>query len=163
MVNAGIDPPVPAAGFTKRTVVLNVNIAGKPLLIAGRDDGLFVSTSRGQAWRPTSVTGEIYALSVSGSTIFAGGAGGVFISKDNGLSWAPSNAGLDKKGYVQAFAVKGDRLYLAGHGVYVSSDGGRNWTPINDGLTDLDVRGLVVNDTHLFATTFHGGLFARRL
>jgi len=163
MVNAGIDPPVPAAGFTKRTVVLNVNIAGKPLLIAGRDDGLFVSTSRGQAWRPTSVTGEIYALSVSGSTIFAGGAGGVFISKDNGLSWAPSNAGLDKKGYVQAFVVKGDRLYLAGHGVYVSSDGGRNWTPINDGLPDLDVRGLAVNDSHLFVTTYHGWLFTRRL
>jgi len=164
MVNAGIDPPAPAAGeFTKRTVVLNVNIAGKPLLIAGRDDGLFVSTSRGQAWRRTSVTGEVYALSVSGSTIFAGGAGGVFISKDNGLSWAPSNAGLDKKGYVQAFAVKGDRIYLAGHGVYVSSDGGRNWTPIDDGLSDLDVRSLAVSDTHLFVTTYQGWLFTRRL
>jgi photosystem II stability/assembly factor-like uncharacterized protein len=166
MVNAGIDPPALADGmFAQRTVVLNVNVAGTPLLIAGRNDGLFVSASRGQTWRPTSVTREVYALSVSGSTIFAGGAGGVFISKDNGLSWTPGNAGLEKNHHVSAFAVKGDRIYMAqrGGGVNVSIDDGRSWTPINEGLPDLDVLGLAVNDTHIFATTFHGWVFTHRL
>ncbi|HZF41365.1 MAG TPA: hypothetical protein VE715_21255, partial [Blastocatellia bacterium] len=164
-VNAGIDPPgILAPGiFAKRTVVLNVIIAGAPHLIAGRDDGLFISTNHGQTWRPTSVTNQVYTLSVIGSTIFAGGAGGVLISKDNGLSWAPINAGLDKSHYVSAFAVKGDRIYLAGQGVYVSIDGGRSWTPINDGLPELQVEALAVNDTHLFVTTYHGWLFTRRL
>ena len=166
MVNAGIDPP---DRYANRIEVLNVSAAGATRLIAGRDyDGLYISTNRGQTWRPTIVfSGQLHTLKVIGSAIFAGGsfAGGssVLISRDNGLSWTPSNAGLDKVGSVSVFAAKGDRIYLAGNGVYVSSDGGRSWTPINDGLTDLDVRGLVVNDTHLFATTFHGGLFARRL
>jgi len=166
MVNASIDLPDRYANQIK---VLNVNATGATRLIAGRDyDGLYISTNRGQTWRPTIVfSGQLHTLKVIGSAIFAGGsfAGGgrVLISRDNGLSWTPSNAGLDKVGSVSAFAAKGDRIYLAGNGVYVSSDGGRSWTPINDGLTDLDVRGLVVNDTHLFATTFHGGLFARRL
>jgi photosystem II stability/assembly factor-like uncharacterized protein len=90
-------------------------------------------------------------------------AAAVFISRDNGQSWALSNAGLDKSYPVSAFAVKGDRIYLAQRGVYFSSDGGRSWTPINDGLTDLDARGLAANDTHLFVTTYRGLLFARRL
>jgi photosystem II stability/assembly factor-like uncharacterized protein len=165
MVNANIDPP---DKYTNRTIALSVNVAGAPRLIAGTGDGLFVSTNRGQSWRLTIVfKGQLHTLKMIGSAIFAGGgfAGGssVLISRDNGLSWTPSNAGLDKVGSVNAFAAKGDRIYLAGNGVYVSSDGGRSWAPINDGLTDLDVRGLVVNDTYLYATTSHGALFARRL
>jgi photosystem II stability/assembly factor-like uncharacterized protein len=158
MVNAGKDPKYVAL----RTIVLNVGGAGAPHLIAGRYDGLFVSTNRGQTWRPTSVTSQVYSLSVVGSAIFAGVDGAVFISRDNGQSWAPTDAGLDKSYPVSAFAMKGDRIYLAGNGVYVSSDGGRSWAPINDGLTDLNVRGLAVNDTHLFVRTGHGWLFARR-
>jgi photosystem II stability/assembly factor-like uncharacterized protein len=168
MVNAGIDPPgtlVPGV-FTEHTVVLNVSVDGAPRLIAGKDNGLFVSTNRGQTWRPTILAGQVATIKVIGSTIFAGGGfagGGVLISRDNGLSWTPSNAGLDKENYVNAFAGKGGRIYLAGKGVYVSSDGGLSWTPINEGLTELDARKLVINDTHLFVTTYHGWLFARRL
>jgi photosystem II stability/assembly factor-like uncharacterized protein len=145
---------------------LNVSVDGAPRLIAGKDNGLFVSTNRGQTWRPTILAGQVATIKVIGSTIFAGGGfagGGVLISRDNGLSWTPSNAGLDKENYGNAFAVKDGRIYLAGHGVYVSSDEGRSWAPINDGLTELDVRGLVVNDTHIFATTYQGWLFVRRL
>ena len=90
-------------------------------------------------------------------------AAGAFSSQEiMAKAGGPSNAGLDNVGTVSAFAAKGDRIYLAGNGVYVSSDGGRSWAPINDGLTDLNVRGLVVNDTHLFVRTGHGWLFARR-
>jgi len=163
MVNTGIDPPDRYAN--PRTIVLNVSVAGATHLIVGTDHGLFISTNRGQTWRPTNATREIYTLKVIGSAIFAGGAGGVLISKDNGLSWAPGGAGLNKVYRVEAFAVKGDRIYLAqrGGGVYVSSDGGRSWTPFNEGLTDLDARDLVANDTHLFVTTHNGSFFARRL
>jgi len=127
MVNAGIDPP---DSYANQIKVLNVNAAGATRLIAGRDyDGLYISTNRGQTWRPTIIfSGQLHTLKVIGSAIFAGGsfAGGsrVLISRDNGLSWTPSNAGLDKVGSVSAFAAKGDRIYLAGNGVYVSSDGG---------------------------------------
>jgi photosystem II stability/assembly factor-like uncharacterized protein len=168
MVNVGVDPPgtlVPGI-FTEHTVVLNVSVDWAPRLIAGKDNGLFVSTNRGQTWRPTILAGQVATIKVIGSTIFAGGGfagGGVLISRDNGLSWTPSNAGLDKDNYVNAFAVKGGSIYLAGNGVYVSSDGGRSWAPINEGLTELDARQLVANDTHLFVTTYHGWLFARRL
>jgi photosystem II stability/assembly factor-like uncharacterized protein len=162
-VNAGIDPPVKYAAL--RTIALNVGVAGAPRLIAGTFDGLFVSTNRGHTWRPTIDAGQVSTLKVIGSAIFAGGGGGVFISRDNGLSWAPSNAGLDKRYTVSAFAWKGDRIYMAQHGggVYISIDGGRSWTPINDGLTNLDAMGLATNDTHIFVTTSRGLLFARRL
>jgi photosystem II stability/assembly factor-like uncharacterized protein len=165
MVNAWIDPPRTIAPgiFTNETKVLNVSVAGKTHLIVGRDDGLFVSTTRGQTWRPTGVTRQVSSLSVIGSAIFAGGAGGVLISKDNGRSWAPSAVGLNNPYPVDAFAVKGDRIYVAQQGVYVSIDGGRSWTPINDGLPDLRMVGLVVNDTHIFVRTYHGWLFTRRL
>ncbi len=168
MVNAGVDPPgtLSPGIFTERTVVLSVSVDGAPRLIAGKDNGLFVSTNLGQTWRPTILAGQVATIKAIGSTIFAGGGfagGGVLISRDNGLSWTPSNAGLDKENYVSQFAAKGGRIYLAGNGVYVSSDGGLSWTPINEGLTELDARQLFINDTHLFVTTYHGWLFARRL
>src|SRR5262249_11696281 len=165
MVNTGIEPP---ASYLNQTKVWKISVAGATLLIAGTDDGLFVSTKLGQSWRPTIHAGKVSTIKVIGSAIFAGGdfAGGgcVFISRDNGLSWTPSNAGLAKSQPVSAFAAKGDHIYLAQRGgVYVSSDGGRSWKPFNEGLTDLDARGLVANDTHLFVTAHNGSLFARRL
>jgi photosystem II stability/assembly factor-like uncharacterized protein len=165
MVNTWIDSPHTIAPgiFTDGTKFLKISVVGKTHLIVGRDDGLFVSTNRGQTWRPTGVTRPVYSLSVIGSAIFAGGEGGVLISKDNGRSWAPSAAGLNNTYPVEAFAVKGDRIYAAQQGVYVSSDGGRSWTPINDGLPDLRMVGLVVNDTNIFVRTYHGWLFTRRL
>jgi photosystem II stability/assembly factor-like uncharacterized protein len=165
MVNAWIDPPRTIAPgiYTDQTKVLNVSIAGKTHIIVGRENGLFVSTNRGQTWRPTGVTRQIYSLSVIGSAIFAGGAGGVLISKDNGRSWTPRAIGLNNPYPVEAFAVKGDRIYVAQQGVYVSSDGGGSWTSINDGLPDTQMVGLAVNDTHLFVRTSLGWLFARRL
>jgi photosystem II stability/assembly factor-like uncharacterized protein len=161
MVNDGIDPPDRYAN--PRTIALNANIAGATHLIAATDHGLFVSTNRGQTWRPTNVTMQVYSLKVIGSAIFAGGAGGVLISKDNGLSWTASVAGLNKPYPVEVFAVKDDRIYMAQQGIYVSSDGGRSWTAISDGLPDTRMTGLAVNDTHLFVTTYDGALFARRL
>ena len=165
MVNAGIEPP---ARYVNQTKVWKISVAGATLLIAGTDDGLFVSTNLGQTWRPTIHAGKVSTIKVIGSAIFAGGGfaggGGVFISRDNGLNWTPSNAGLAKSQPVSAFAAKGDRIYLAQRGgVYVSGDGGRSWTPFNEGLTDLDARDLVANDTHLFVTTHNGSFFARRL
>ncbi len=165
IVNAWIDPPTTIAPgiFANQTKVLNVSVAGKTHLIVGGEDGLFVSTNRGQTWRPAGLTRHISSLSVIGSAIFAGGAGGVLISKDNGRSWAPNATGLNNSYPVEAFAVKGDRIYLAQQGVYVSTDGGRSWTPINDGLPDLRMVSLVVSDTHIFVRTYHGWLFTRRL
>ena len=39
------------------------------------------------------------------------------------MSRAPINTGLDKENYVNEFAAKGGRIFLAGKGVYDSSDG----------------------------------------
>jgi len=160
MVNAGIEPP---ARYLNQTKVWKISVAGATLLIAETDDGLFVSTNLGQTWRPTIHAGKVSTIKVIGSAIFAGGAGGVLISKDNGRSWTPSAIGLNNPYPVEAFAVKGDRIYVAQQGVYVSSDGGGSWTPINDGLPNTRMVGLVVNDTHLFVRTYDGALFARRL
>lgn len=71
--------------------------------------GVFRSTDNGSSWTAVNSgmpSGEVGALAVSGTSLFAGTVWGVFRSTDDGASWTAVNTGLiDKR--VQALAVSG--------------------------------------------------------
>jgi hypothetical protein len=111
--------------------------------------------------------GDIRALIVSGTNIFAGtyGGGGVFLSTNNGTNWTAVNTGLpfDPQAgtYVDAFAISNTNLFagINNSGVFLSTNNGTNWTDVNTGLTNLYVEALAVSGTNLFAGTYGGGIF----
>jgi photosystem II stability/assembly factor-like uncharacterized protein len=102
--------------------------------------------------------GQINALAVNGSDIFAGTAeGGVYHSSDGGIIWKES--GLI--GYnITAVAVQGQNVYAAAgyipYGLFMSTDYGKSWYPANNGLTDSIVAALIVYGTKIFAGTANG-------
>ena len=104
--------------------------------------------------------GNISALAVSGTNLFAVTGGGVFLSTNNGTSWAAVNSGLYNNP-VYALAVSGTNLFAGTYGgVFLSTNNGTSWTAVNSGLTDAYVFALAVSGTNLFAGTFFGnGVF----
>ncbi len=103
-------------------------------------------------------TGNVQALAVSGSTVFAGTAGGgVFISYDNGAHWTVHQLmGED----VRTLVVNGDTIFAGtnGDGVFRSAIDGQSWSAVNTGLDNVWIRSLAVMGTNLFAGT-GGGVF----
>ncbi len=75
------------------------------------------SIVNGQTWTPLdSLSGQVQALAVSGTDIYAGGgfnvSGSVSIGKWNGSSWTGLSTGLNNN--VLALAVSGTDLYAGG-------------------------------------------------
>ena len=62
-------------------------------IIAGTDEGIFLSTNNGASWaeKYTYTGSSCYSLSVGGGYVFAGVEKKIFISYDNGLSWYNSD------------------------------------------------------------------------
>jgi hypothetical protein len=111
---------------------------------------------------------SVYALAVSGSTLYAGGAfteaGGVpanFIAQWNGSSWSALGSGLN--GQVSALAVSGSTLYAGGYFTNVGGSGanyvaqwnGSNWSALGSGMNGTGVYALAVSGGTLYA----GGIF----
>jgi hypothetical protein len=103
---------------------------------------LFAHAARAQ-WVQTNGPGggNIWALAISGSNIFAGTAGGgVFLSTDNGTSWTAVNSGLTDN-TVWSLAVNGKNIFAGtlGRGVFLSTNNGANWTAANSGLPSQEI------------------------
>jgi hypothetical protein len=119
-----------------------------------------LSNTYAQQWTTNGpFGGNVNALAVSGTNIFAGTeSNGVFLSTNNGASWTAANTGLTNLN-VAALAVSGANLFAGtGGGVFRSPDNGASWTAVNTGLTNLNVRALAVSGANLFAGTW-GGVF----
>src|SRR5205085_375943 len=96
--------------------------------------------------------GNISALAVSGSNVFAGatsgigggaGTGGAFLSTNNGATWVSRSTGIANDG-ITALALNGSNLFAGGaeSGIYVTSNNGTQW------------REVVRPSTVVFDTTF---------
>jgi hypothetical protein len=100
-------------------------------------------------------SGNILALAVSGTNLFAGtSSGGVFLSTNNGTSWTAVSTGLTN-GFIWSLAVSGTNLFAGtfGSGVFLSTNSGTSWTAVNNGLTSTSVSSLAVSGTNLFVGT----------
>jgi hypothetical protein len=101
----------------------------------------------------------VYALAVSGGTLYAGGQfttadgnAAQFIAQWNGSSWSPVGSGLDS--WVQTLAVSGGTLYVGGNftyaGAYIAQWNGSSWSPLGSGMNS-DVYALAVSGSILYA------------
>lgn len=97
--------------------------------------------------------GQVRALHVSGTDVFAGTNGGVFHTANNGTSW--SARGLGQR-TIMAFAQSGSTLFAGGEGVAFSTDAGLTWTDMSSGLTNTDVRSLCIQGSYVYAGTGAG-------
>lgn len=118
-------------------------------------------------WQPTKgpYGGNVSALAVSGSAIFAGTSrGGVFVSNDQGASWQPTGEGIISP-YVSSLLVSEGIVYVGADGerVYKSSDQGHSWRQADNGL---DVPGgygyisaMIAHGSALYAGSGFGWIF----
>lgn len=148
------------AGLTSLQV--DYLFATNTILFASTWNGLFLTTDNGNTWN-ASKTGlantSVRAMTVLGTRIFLAGSGGLFFSIDNGDSW--SSFTIPSNNYVNAWAILGQRIYVAvrGGGVYRSADTGTTWTQVSTGLPSLsntDVTSMVSDGMNLFAGTGPG-------
>jgi hypothetical protein len=131
-------------------------------IYAGTNGGVFLSTDNGGSWKalnaglPTDPANlPVYALTVSGSSLFAGTYnGGVFSSVDGGAHWMSANTGLTNK-YALSLAISGATVFAGtwGGGVFQSEDAGMHWQSLNTGLMNTNVFSLYVTGQQLFAGT----------
>ena len=107
--------------------------------------------------------GDVLALAVSGSNIFAALVpGGVYRSTNNGTSWTAVDSGLPANIYVTSLAVSSSNIFAGtlGGGVFLSTNSGTSWTAVDSGLPAYtNVYSLAVTgDSNIFAGT-EGGVF----
>ena len=120
----------------------------------------------GTSWSAlgSGMVGSVYALAVSGSTLYAGGnftvVGGssasAALAKWDGIAWSALGSGVS--GQVYSLAVSGSTLYAGGTfttagGVsanYIAEWNGTTWSSLGSGMGAM-VRSLVVSGTTLYA------------
>src|SRR2546426_8651772 len=102
------------------------------------DNGVYVSTDRGETWR--IIGGQLANASVRGMAIgesswFVGTGVGMYRSSDQGKTWIQINNGLTERA-IQSFAVgKGGTVYAGtSGGVFKTEDHGAHWFSTNQGI-----------------------------
>ena len=154
----------PASNVTRVLTVTGSTI------LAGTDDGMFLSVNNGAPWTSINVgmaKDTVLACATTDSSIFSGTFhSGIFRSTNNGASWTAANNGFprdslgtDSYSCVNSFAVIGGTV-LAGtfqKGIFLSDNNGASWRPINSGLTNTNVYSLVASGNNFFSGTGAGG------
>jgi ligand-binding sensor domain-containing protein len=130
-------------------------------LIAGTDNGIFVSTDNGMNWTASNTstpTGTVYTILVNGTKMYAGTMAGIFTSKSNGADWIRINYDFD---FVLALATDGTNLFVgtAYDTLFRSSDDGVSWIRVNSGITTRQIRCILIIGEYIFVSTYGGGVF----
>jgi len=105
--------------------------------------------------------GNVTAMTVSGTNLFAGtNGGGIFRSSDNGATWAAANNGLTS---TTILALTANSKYIfagtdAG-GVFQSTDEGNSWTQTSSSLAYSDIPTLAIIGTNVLAGPNAAGVY----
>ncbi len=160
-VNEGLPNGTSIAALAVGDTNTSLDSSGPPMLFAGAQNGVFLSTNNGTSWTAINngLFDQIDALLVNGTNLFAGvmGAGtdgGVFLSTNNGASWTSVKNNLPIND-ITALAESGTVLFAGTHGagIFRSTNNGTSWTALTSGLTNLYVNSLAVSGTNVFAGT----------
>jgi hypothetical protein len=140
----------------------NVYVGGTFTFI-GTAQANYIAKWDGSTWSAlgSGVGGIVFALAVSGTTLYAGGyLGGV--AKWDGSAWSTLGSGMNNQ--IDALAVVGTNLYAGGFFTYaggvtancIAKWNGSAWSALGSGLavggyTSPRVYALAVSGTHLYA------------
>lgn len=134
------------------------------MLLAGTEQGLFVSADNGSTWHLSGITGKdvrAIAIDPANNNIYAGTWGyGIFKSTDNGETWnrlsaEPSNLA------VHAISINANSEIYAGtfgSGVLKSTDNGTTWNKLNVGYDHIWALGISSNG-NIYAGTYGDGMY----
>lgn len=149
--------------------VLSIALLGEEVL-AGTDDGAFVSVSHCGQWRrlPTLDDGfdlhprVVDVAAADAQRLLLATQRGLLRSQDGGASWQRLRLGLAESVTAVAFSPRDAQLALATTplGVFRSRDGGASWQPLAQGVGTGEIRALRFlpsDDRIVFAAT-RGGL-----
>ena len=124
-------------GITGGANINSLVASGNTIYAGTQGEGVYRSSNSGVSW--TAVNNgltqlSVYALCVSGQTIFAGTFNGLFKSTNNGAEWTSSGTGTGGSS-IYTFAASGSTIFAVGNaGIFRSNDNGANWTELINGL-----------------------------
>jgi len=86
-------------------------------LVAGTDNGLFISTNNGLNWIESGLSDQaIFSIAVNENIIFAGTYnGGIFMSTNNGITWLEKNQGFSSSPYVHSLFTGNGYIFAGMH------------------------------------------------
>ena len=150
-----------ANSAVKYTTVLDFN---NERLLAGKEDGLFISFDDGQTWEKTMLFNKpVRCLKKIPENLIIGTEDfGIFVSKDDGKSWQSSNTGLN---HLSVYCLEYDpenKVIFAGTyggGIYVSKDHGDTWKQLNNELSAEIILSIELVKNKLYASCFWKGLY----
>jgi|GEM_PF-4518901 photosystem II stability/assembly factor-like uncharacterized protein len=138
--------------------------SGDNLIGISMNDGIYVSTDKGDNWQLTSdilVSGAVLKSIVLNEYIFiAQKNGGIFVSSDHGLIWEKKNNGLPQL-YVYDILAFDNEVYITTRdsGVYKTTNYGDNWLKISKGIESVKITALGQADGVLYAGSKFGDLY----
>ncbi len=148
--------------------VFALALAGGEVL-AGTDDGLFLSVSHGGLWRrlPTVADGgDLHprvhdVAAMTDRVLLAATSAGLLRSVDGGERWERKVLGVGGAAEAVAVASSGSRAAIAATrlGFFKSLDGGATWSAVSAGAPEARVQALAFlpgSDRVVFAGTAHG-------
>lgn len=154
------------AGGLSDSIINTILIESNGQIVAGTPHGVFISSNNGATWisHVSAFDGtSVLSLFQNGSGLFAGtSAGEIYFSSNSGVYWA--ERGTIGKHKITSLNTVGNRLFTstADSGIFVSIDNGSKWTSADSGLFNLNIAGLTLNGTTIFAATSmgEGGAFS---
>lgn len=170
---------LPIAGVTPFAIVFDPITPST--MYVGTSHGVFKSTDSGTTWSGINNFGlasppNVRTIAIdktTPSTMFAGTFGsGIFKTTNGGTSWSQINNGLSgaENNFVNVIVIdpfNAATVYSAhgtigGQGIInKTTNGGGLWTPMHNGVPDLQVTGLVADQSAastLYASTAGGGI-----
>lgn len=107
------------------------------MLIAGANDGIYISATTKDSWIKSNtglINLRIRKLFTINNTIYAGTEDGLHISVNNGSSW--TSKGPSGGYYIFSFVFKNNTLYAGTNGgVIFTTNNGNSWAESNAGLS----------------------------
>ncbi|RKY83898.1 hypothetical protein DRQ09_09375 [candidate division KSB1 bacterium] len=135
----------------------------KKILLAGKEDGIYISTNDGNSWERRLPHKPIRCiLSVKGKLIAGTEDFGIYISDDDGKTWKSGNKGLNHHSVYSLARDPENGIIFAGTyqgGIYKSLDYGKTWKQFENNLSTETILGIAVYDGNIFASCFWKGLF----
>jgi len=129
-------------------IVSAVEINSRGHIVAGTNDGIFLSENNGATWTRVSQSKHVTQfITHPHHLIFASTSGDAILrSEDDGRSWTQTSNGIETP-FLHSLAISPSNAIFAGSqsiGVFRSTDDGETWT--KTGLTNYTVVGLAANN-----------------